>query len=132
MIPVKLRAYNPITNKLWGPVNLINLFNNFIYQSKPVSYAYLDIKDHFKDIIWSQYIGFSDEKEEELYLGDIVEVSDWDWEEGKSEIGVIRYDCGSHYIQTDAMSMYRLMDYKIKKLGNIYKNSDLLPFKLGD
>lgn len=91
----------------------------------------------YKKAISLFYTGLKDRDGTEIYKGDIIEIDD-DWESGEGERGEVQWD--------EKNAMFRLFCYtkyggegwympenktwmKLKVIGNIYENSELLKRK---
>ena len=91
----------------------------------------------YKKAIPLFYTGLKDKEKKKIFEGDIIEI-DGDWESGEGERGVVRWD-GKN-------AMFRLFCYtkyggegwfmpenktwtKLKIIGNLYENPDLLKTK---
>lgn len=72
---------------------------------------------------WMQFTGLLDMWEKEIYEGDIVMYVDDSYIKRKGEVVFIN---GSFAIKSDYITSYRLTNYSIEVIGNIYENQELL------
>ena len=73
-----------------------------------------------------QYTGLQDKKGVDIYEGDWVKCHDNYYDDIPDFAGYVDFDGGSFMIRTDISTHYRLYDYGIEVIGNIYENPELL------
>lgn len=73
-----------------------------------------------------QWTGLTDRNGEKIFEGDIVHCEDMRYSVERKFVGRIVYKNGSFAVNADGITRYRLIDYKMEVIGNIYDNSELL------
>ena len=112
---IKFRAWNEVSEKMlnWNEFLNTNMKNTFI---APESTG----------LILMQYTGLHDKNGKEIWENDIVEIT----RECIYEKGIIIFKDGCFFIKSkeNLLALYNceLYNYKIKIIGNIYDNPELL------
>lgn len=112
---IKFRAWNEVLEEMlnWNDFLDTNMKNTFI---APESTG----------LILMQYTGLDDKNGKEIYEGDIVEIT----REGIYEKGIIIFKNGCFFIKSKEtlLALYNceLNNYKVKVIGNITDNPELL------
>lgn len=74
-----------------------------------------------------QWTGLQDNASNDVYEGDILKIDNFE-----TEIGYVRFDCGSFYVEgveTEYCGISHFTecpDYKVSIIGNIYENPELM------
>jgi len=68
------RAWDKKLNIMWEAIEMKKLLRYLVFESMPNATAYKEIKDHFDDIVWLQYLNHKDKNGEKFFEGDIAQM----------------------------------------------------------
>jgi len=117
------RAWDKKLNIMWEAIELKKLLRYLVFESMPNATAYKEIKDHFDDIVWLQYLNRKDKNGKKLFEGD--EVAAHHPDHTKIFIGDVVFDVELLTYYFDGPRFYipisEFEDFEI--IGNIYEPS---------
>jgi uncharacterized phage protein (TIGR01671 family) len=127
MREIKVRCWDKKLNIMWEGIELTKLLRYLIFQQFPNAEAYIELKDHFGEIVWLQFTGLLDRNGKEIWEGDLIknntsricEVT-WCKREGAWDAEVVK---ATGYADGFLPEKWK---YCIEVIGNIYEHSDLL------
>ena len=126
MRDIKFRAWNPQQKRMFYP-NTVHLLNGI---QIPDERCY-DQSDTASDVINKpvaimQYTGLKDKNEKEIYEGDIVQ----DFQKFNADVrflnGAFKYCSNLDGTPVDYLDIQSIIEDKLKVIGNIYENEELL------
>jgi len=130
MRKIKFRLWDKKLHVMWQPIELQKLLGYILFQNCPNAVAYLEMKDHFGEMVWLQYIGQSDQYGTEVFEGDIA-TGNFPGSEGTAWI--VEYLGGAFQFLNmhDSSEGYSWIDKEgpLTVIGNIYDNPDPLEAK---
>jgi len=127
---INFRLWDKKLCVMWQPIELQKLLSYILFQSCPNADAYLEMKDHFEEMVWLQSIGQSDQHGTEIFEGDIVTGS---FSCSKGTAWMVEYlDGAFQFLNIHDSTDGALWPERVGPLtviGNIYENSDPLGAK---
>jgi uncharacterized phage protein (TIGR01671 family) len=114
--------YNPVFSGNDNNSGLKTVYINKIFNCNEKPYKN-------DNVVFEQYTGVKDDKEKEIYEGDILECIDADYETGseKKLTGAAKFKYGRFFAKTNIAGFVGLGRFVEKKIiGNIHENKELL------
>lgn len=119
MRTIKYRAWLEMKKRMFSWEELINL-EIHQFSEYPISLAHLGQEP----FIWLQFTGLLDKNGKEIWEGDIIEMDDREYGEGRPKnLRVVDFEDGS--FTTNTWSKSDIQEW-CEVIGNIYSNPELL------
>ena len=106
---------------MWEAIELKKLLKYILFQSMPNAIAYVELKDHFDEMVWLQWTGLTDRKGKEIYENDIFTAP--------HDCGPAGYQQQQGIVTFHAVRGYQWEYWKLDELeiiGNVFQNQELL------